>query len=76
MLGAGIANVLALQDASAPILLIPAINLTAVILGSIAMGAMFNRVKQLERRVDEMTRRGDDDWDRITERRKRPVRKG
>lgn len=70
MVGAGITNLVVIQEGASPLLLIPAINLTAVILGSIAMGAMFNRVRQLEKRLDEMRE------DEVgAERRRRPARK-
>jgi hypothetical protein len=79
VVAAGILNLLAVQgQTTLPIVVVPAINLTAIILGSIAMGSMFNRVKQLERRVDKIQRRvfreREDEWDRVTERRIRPTR--
>lgn len=57
VVGVGVSTILSMQDPATPVLLVPAINLTAIILGSIAMGSMFNRVKQLERRMDKVQRR-------------------
>jgi len=40
-----------------PISVIPTINLTAVIIGSVSMGMLLNRVRQLERRMDKVQRK-------------------
>lgn len=52
-----------------PVTVIPAINLTAIIMGGISMGILINRVKQLERRMDKV----ENPWDGA-DRRSRPPR--
>jgi uncharacterized membrane protein (DUF106 family) len=38
----------------APVMLVPTVNLVAIVTGAIAMGMIVNRVKQLERRMDKV----------------------
>lgn len=50
----GWATTLAVQ---VPISFVPTINLTAIIIGAVSMGTLFNRVRQLERRMDKVQRK-------------------
>lgn len=54
------ASVAQIAEPQIPMLLVPTINLAALIAGSVSMGMLFNRVKQLEKRVDRMEWNGKD----------------
>lgn len=79
VVAAAIGNVLTMQgDPTTPVFLIPAINITAIVAFSMTMGMLFNRVRELERRMDKTQRvvfHEDDPWDGIEERRTRRTRK-
>jgi len=46
-----------IDPAAIPIAIVPTVNLVAIIAGAVSMGMLFNRVRQLERRMDKVQHR-------------------